>query len=284
MTQIVGLVRFTLLSTTRNPFQAWDGDFTDYAAQMLSAERMQSRFDVFESVTLPSLRSQTDKDFVVILLAPRLLPKRWRRRIEKLLVDNDFLRVHYFKETNLTLDKCHDTILDHIDITQPFATFRLDDDDGLSADFIERLRPYVQPQFVGFGVSMTQGILLDIRRETGLFGIAPFDQHNVGLGLALVSGPEQPRTIFDITDLHLRFHKRVPVISDGRRPAYVVVTHSNNDTGDERKIGSETITLTGREAMRALRKKGILINLKRLCGRWGMQMERDSEMDSASAF
>lgn len=268
MTAIVGVVRFSVLSTLKNPFQLAKGrSFEDFAARVLDPVRLETRFRLFEHVALPSLDAQTDPDFALLVVAPARLEAPWRARLEAMTADRLWLHVTYRDEADFRMFHTDAQVLGMMTTPDAFATFRLDDDDAVSADFIARLRRYVVPAFNGLSVSLCKGWQLDVA-DTRRLGLKPVVMPNIALGLAHVSRlTKKPRTLFSISDHHLRHHERVPTITDARQDAFVVLTHGANDTGAQRTVKARDLTAT--EAQQQLVDLGFNLDLIGLAERTG---------------
>lgn len=260
MTSIVGIIRFSVLSDGVNHFaKRRDISFEQYAQATLSQKRLSERFYLFEAVTLPSLAAQHDSDFLIYVVAAERLQTPWRERLAGLALQYPFLRLVFAPEKDFTMKTVSGQILSEVDMSQPFVTFRLDDDDAVSMDFIQRLRRYNKARFAKMAVSLANGFILDFRGNDR-FGLAPYLHSNCSAGIGVVGGPSFPKTIFDVTEKHFRMHKRLPTITDGREPAFVQTVHGSNDTGENRKLKGSA-DLSKREVEQQLLAHGFKISL-----------------------
>lgn len=257
----IGIVRFSVLSTVYNKFEDWvQQPFEEYAQVILNEERLRARFQLFEHISLPSYDSQTDKNFLLLVVAPRLLPQRWKEKLADLSASRSYVVVHYADENDFRLSSLTPMIVsDLVRTDRIFSTFRTDDDDAVSARFIERLRAHHQDHFIGYGVSFTSGYYLDLSPKKNRVSIKPRDRKNTGAGLALVSSIDEPVGLFDLSDGHLNYHKLRPVMIDGREPNFVVLNHEFNDTKDRRH--SRKHPLSPEEAQRKLKADNFHIDL-----------------------
>lgn len=267
MTDIVGILRFSVVSTIYNPFRKSRRlSFERYVEALFATERLNRRMALLELVCLSALDKQTDPDFKLLIVAPRLLPHAYRRWLNKLVDRRDYASVAYVDETEFRMSHVSEQVVSGL-VTSPdsFITFRLDDDDALNEHFVERLRPYNQPAFDDMCVSLCRGFYLDLDRRAQSFGLAPQIVPNVSVGLGYVSRRDAPRTIFDVSDRHHYMHRRRPVITDARHNAFVLTTHGENDTGAQRLLAERD--LAPRDAARALRRQGFHTDLRRLSRR-----------------
>jgi len=107
--------------------------------QLFSSKRLNYKFKAFEKITLPSILNQTNKNYIWNIFTSEYLPEKYKNRLIKLTRPYKKIHIHYVKSfkcffrnaTNLTKNN-----------TFKYCTIRLDDDDGLSANFIENLQKY----------------------------------------------------------------------------------------------------------------------------------------------
>jgi hypothetical protein len=266
LTNTLGIIRFSVLSTGENHFSIWRRlklPFEEYAANILDDKRLASRFALFENICLTSLDAQTYRDFKVLLLAPRLLGSVWRTRLERLAASRDYLQIEYVHEDEFSLGLIKDLALQNRMIDSSVsATFRLDDDDAIHKAFLERLQFYVREPFIGHVVSQCRGFYLDTLSGDGNFAFERRTFPNTAVGLSYVGTSDDFKTIFDVSYKHRNIHHHAPVIVDGRQLNFLTVIHDNNSTGDQWRVKAEKIPY--QEIKRSLRRNGIAVNLDRL--------------------
>ncbi|WP_162998047.1 MULTISPECIES: glycosyltransferase [Brevundimonas] len=262
MTDIVGIMRFSVLSTTENPFViAQRKSFDDLAAEVLDPARLDVRFRLFEHITLPSLDAQTQGDFTILLVAPRLLPQTYRDRLDALAASRSYLHLVYADETDFKMKGLRPLIVNELVTSKDaFTTFRIDDDDAVSRNFIERIRRFTKPEFEFFGVSLCNGYLLDIGDASRDVRLKHKIYPNLAVGLSYVARRRRPRIFYDVTIGHVKMHHRTPVVTDARSPAYLALTHSTNDTGSQRVLKSE-FAVSPAEAQATLDRVGFTVDL-----------------------
>lgn len=265
---IIGIVRFSVVSTSSNLFKAWkvknQPTFEEWCATVFSDDRLSRRFDLFECLTLPSLESQTDKGFKVHVMTSSLLPSKYKDRLIGLSERYSFLKIHELSPDAAEHGNYSSHIWPFVETRIPFASFRLDDDDALSQDFISRLRTHLSPDKIEHAVTLCRGFTLFIDKFGCAFAAKDSVQVNPSVGMAFISGPRKPKLIFDRTALHLRMHHKVPTITDGRSIAFAYVKHAWNDTGYEQVIE----TIDGATAEKNLKLSGIHVKLSELSLRW----------------
>lgn len=136
--QIVGVCRFSYPATGGFRLTARDPDTV--TETLFAPDRMRRRFTYFESICLPSLAAQTDPDFILVALIGDAMPIKWRRRLKALRASYPFLRLCAVEPLG-PLQATRRAFRVGATEDVPFVTgFRLDDDDAVACDYIERLR------------------------------------------------------------------------------------------------------------------------------------------------
>lgn len=140
--QVIGLCRFSYPAL--GGFQVDFKTMEEKLAYLYAPARMEDRFRSFETITLPPLRAQTDPDFTLIVLVGDTLPAPYRTRLETLLADLP-------QAVLITKPpKPHREIMRRVINSQrrfddlPCLQFRMDDDDAVAVDFVERTRAISQ--------------------------------------------------------------------------------------------------------------------------------------------
>ncbi|PZX56228.1 putative rhamnosyltransferase [Cereibacter changlensis] len=143
--QVVGICRFSLLGkgdwkTFATPDQTPDAAFLEAQAKALFApDRLEARLKSFEHITLASLAAQTDPGFTFIVLASKLMPPDYRRRLKALCAAAPQVCLRFFEP--VTAYAAQRRVFRELELSYPdVLQFRLDDDDGLCIDFIERMK------------------------------------------------------------------------------------------------------------------------------------------------
>ncbi len=105
----------------------------------LEASRLSRRLELFEAITVPSLANQTTRDFEFVVLVDRDVPGHVRLELDRILQRLPGTHIVDFSPS-LGVERTHwlNGLVGH---APPwFLTTNLDDDDALSADFIESLQ------------------------------------------------------------------------------------------------------------------------------------------------
>ncbi|ARO14997.1 hypothetical protein BVG79_01653 [Ketogulonicigenium robustum] len=146
---VAGVCRFSLVG--RGDWKAYQGKSAEeveaialeQVKMLFTTERMNARLATFEHLTLASLRAQTDQDFIFVVLASKLMPKRFRERLEKICTAVPQVKLQFFGLTaagEAQKKVFRELGLKFADVLQ----FRLDDDDCLCADYVEQMKAHTQ--------------------------------------------------------------------------------------------------------------------------------------------
>ncbi len=136
--QVIGICRFSYPAI--GGFQVHHATIDDRTAYLYAPERMEERFRMFESLTLPPLRAQTDPDFTFLVVIGENIPPPYYERLMDLLADlpQAIVQPH--------LPGRHRDVMKQAIHSVRTARgthslqFRMDDDDAVSVTFVERLR------------------------------------------------------------------------------------------------------------------------------------------------
>lgn len=232
--RLIGLIRFSLLTSA--PRHSWAGarisSDRDYRSRLFSDERLETRFRLFETVTLPSLNAQTSKDLIVLIMTSSLLPPRWLQRLRDLVRGHSYIRLVLLEPVATLPALARTAVQPYLPSDGVFGTFRLDDDDALWRHFVTKCRSYLIPDNAGSVVSFFRGMYLgvDASGQHFIFGRKLYPK--IGIGLTYVSTAATPRTIFDLGN-----HSRIDpdayrLVLDNTRDAWIRTVYSSSDSQD----------------------------------------------------
>jgi Putative rhamnosyl transferase len=174
-----------LLTRFNDYFPSFDGVKTDAPSSQsmvsetdlnpdlgIADEWLKARLRLFFEVTVPTVESQTDKEFTWILKCHPQTPA-WAR--EKLT--GNFLCCYDETSHQLSVPAqasiAFTKIIRKITTSQEIITTRLDSDDGLSKDHIKVVKKYIRPRmFFDFGrgiVKNGSGVFLHYKDQTSQF-------------------------------------------------------------------------------------------------------------------
>lgn len=108
-------------------------DKDTYYKKLFSSERLDYKFKSFEMITLPSILNQTNQNYIWHIYTSEYLPDVYKEKLMNLTNQHKSICVYYIK-SHKEFNK--------IKFDSDYCTMRLDDDDGLSSNFIENLQKY----------------------------------------------------------------------------------------------------------------------------------------------
>lgn len=119
---------------------AWTKDKNNVST--LTEEWLEHRYELFMRYCLPSVVSQTSKDFIWVLLFHDKTPEKYRRKNEELEKEYPFCRFCYLddEQANSLTGYLDGLVKDNIRTdTEYVITTRLDNDDSIAVDFIKEI-------------------------------------------------------------------------------------------------------------------------------------------------
>ena len=122
---IIGMVRYAIPNSFMN------SNNSRSLVQLYEDPYFSDRFNIFRNITLPSFAQQTSQDFTLCVYHTNLIPDD-----KKVLFDN-LAKQYLFLRNVYTAGKMD--IPDDLKERQ-MLTFRIDNDDGMALDFIEKLQ------------------------------------------------------------------------------------------------------------------------------------------------
>lgn len=256
---IVGVVRFSVLTAGPSDFRkAAELPIEQRARVLFDPAHLETRFRTFEALTLPSLTAQTVETWRAVILYSDLLPKNWRDRLLDLVAPDPRILAVEMSPADAIAPTLHRVVCSSDErCARRFAMFRLDDDDGLSSRFIQRLQQLLPlTESAAFGITFPRGFLIGTNPGSRRISLAPFKRFGIGCGLTIV-GPSKPDFgVFDLGVPHQRVDEVLPTISESSEPAFVLLMHEQNDSGQD----------TGRHALLTKAKPMWLNAAKRRLG------------------
>lgn len=230
---IHGLIRFSYPSD--GGFAAKFTSEAEQAEFLYDQTRLERRFRLFEALTLPSLRAQSDAKFKVAILTGQNLPEWAIYRLEDAIADLpqaqivQLKRQPHYPATRAAFDQIFLR-----DETTHIAGFRLDDDDAIHKDTVARIRKAAL-KMAGltnvnkpFAISFNRGYFVQ-EMPSGLIVEEVSERTPLGIGLTLAAPRDHPVNVFR------RNHRIIPqffdTFSDASHAMFVRSIHGDNDSG-----------------------------------------------------
>ncbi|OZA07675.1 MAG: hypothetical protein B7Y02_13595, partial [Rhodobacterales bacterium 17-64-5] len=225
---IVGHIRFSFYGITDTRLKP-DTDGTALA-RLYDETRMARRFHLFETLTLPSLKAQTDQDFRIVVMTSEMMPERFKARLRAVMADVPNAVIDF--SVHARGDKAFRShMLRSLgpDLDGTAVHFRLDDDDALGRTYIADLRRISQSLPPTTHITFPRGLILFPARPDSPEGAVMEEVHYLAaMGLAVVCSRSFAKNPFQM--MHGIVWKRWPVVSYPRGHAFIRTQHFSNDT------------------------------------------------------
>ncbi|MGJ8629179.1 MAG: putative rhamnosyl transferase [Sulfitobacter sp.] len=228
--QAIGLCRFSYPAF--GGFQVEHETIEDRIAYLYQDDRLEERFQLFETVALPCLKAQTDPEFNLIIVIGDQFPSHHEKRLEALIADVPQALIHIEPPRNQR--EAMKEILNEarLNPSEPCLQFRYDDDDAVSVNFIKMLRKATvdcapllkQHRSVAFDWNV--GYVAEFG-ATGISAVETFRPfYTAALGM-YVKG-KCPLTIMNFA--HDKVPRFMPAVSFSNQPMWVRSHNSSNDS------------------------------------------------------
>jgi hypothetical protein len=245
--QVVGLIRFSYPALSG--FAKGGEDVAATEAYLYDPARLERRFRLFEALCLPSLLAQSDTGFTTLFLIGENLPEAAKSRLATLVAPLRDARI-------IPRESEHN----YAAIRQTFATlpqdgfshrtsFRLDDDDALAVQYIERLKhtarklkSLCQPK-QPVAIAFNRGFYLEQGKDENLIYDAN-ERTPLSVGSALFAQAGHPENIYARN--HRFLGQFFNLYSDVSEPSFLRTIHQDNDSdpvivGQSKKMKPEQI-------------------------------------------
>ena len=233
--QILGICRFSYPAV--GGFQNQHDTIEARCDYLYSPERLNMRFSAFETLTLPSIRSQSDPNFTFAILIGDNLPRHAKDRLYALTANVPQKKI-VERPSGPYRQVAQEVVNSVRNWEAPIcAQFRLDDDDAVHLDFISELRqviPHNKELFRygrRFAIDFCSGYAV-LPGRTGIKAAA-VKQKLWTPALAIVLRPKAERSILNYG--HHRLHEFMPVLSLSHLNMFVRSFHGDNDSLANRK-------------------------------------------------
>ncbi len=227
---VIGLIRFSML--VDRGAGAWNIGRArapeDYLADLFSPARLERRFALFEAITLPSLDAQGDGRFSVHAMTSDRMPERYHDRLAALAEGRPYLRIGR-TAPDVDVRAASAAILRGAGTARARASFRLDDDDGLSHAFVGALRAAAAARPHGTVISFADGLYARPAADGRRVQVARIAYPGNAQGLALLEVGDDPQSVFSIGS-HSKIDRDGPGIVRTDRPMWLRAVHTEADS------------------------------------------------------
>ncbi len=240
--QVIGICRFSYLG--HGGFQIEHGSVEERAGFLYDPDRMEERFRTFETLTLPSMRAQSDPDFTLLVVTGDSLPAAYLARLRALLADvpQAVLRTCAPGKHRQVMQVAINSVR-RFD-KEPCLQFRMDDDDAVARVYVERLREAAHDlRKLGrshrhIAIDFNQGYIVG----TGAEGLsaAPTQRPYTTAALAVMFKPSVKLSVMNFA--HQKLPSLMPTVTFTGED---MLLRGHNDYNDSRqKSGVKPVALT----------------------------------------
>ncbi|NIZ60878.1 hypothetical protein DL239_07815 [Sedimentitalea sp. CY04] len=227
--KMVGLLRFSVLSPTY--YSERFKTIEETAAHLFSEERMELRFRIFETLCLPSLVRQSDKDFTLVVLTAESMPAPYMAHLLDVLEPYPNVVVRPVGTGN------HYNLLKQAYASVPLdgashqILFRLDDDDAVDFDFVRRAKHLalgmipLQGSGTPFVLANNRGFYAH-KTDDGVEIYDACERAPLSTGTALVAPAGHGSNPYRYN--HRKFAQHFNTFSDISVPSFVRTIHGDN--------------------------------------------------------
>lgn len=228
--QVIGLCRFSYPAI--GGFQVEHNSLEERMTFLYDRTRMEERFSLLETVTLPALKAQTDPEFNFVILIGDSLPTTYEARLRVLCADIPQITIRVEAPAQ------HRPLVRRVfnearhDMSAPCLQFRLDDDDAVALDFVENLRKTARTsaallaQHPYFAFDFNNGFLL--RMDPDGLKAAEVIRPYFTAGLAVHVAGGKSKSVMNFS--HHRIYERIPTLTLNTRAMFVRTHNLFNDS------------------------------------------------------
>lgn len=180
---IIGLIRYAI------PNAFADRNNSRNLLQLYEEPYFSDRFNIFKNITLESFKQQTNKNFILLIYHTDLIPEDKKKLFSEIEKTYTFVRNIYISDNNMYIPE---------DLKENMLfTFRIDNDDGIAIDFIEKLYQ-VKNSYIENIVVTIPHIHKICRINENKYKIIELDYISNSMGLAYLT--TNNKTIIDLGD------------------------------------------------------------------------------------
>lgn len=215
-----------------------------YQEMLWAPERMNPRARIFLEFGVPILQQMADKhDYTHIVQYSDTMPEPW---LGQLRAAAERYPVLWLVEASTRPDLVqlvHQVARRSTRGSRPMVQFRLDDDDLLSIDYLDRLADLVTKADTGRAVSLASGYTGFLRDDALVGPVRNIRMVFGSQGLAYVGWYDRTEDRVEITlgGKHYQVDRKMPTVVDSRAPAFFQMKHIGQDTVFDANRAEEVI-------------------------------------------
>jgi len=133
--------------------------------QYKNPEWLKERFYLFENFCLPSMLSQTDKNFIWLCTFHKETPEPFLSKIKEYHEKCPQMEVIFYDEYSKYRQNIVNIIKDKVEQKSYLVTTRLDNDDSFAIDYIENIHKHLYQTKKGYFIDFIYGYIYDTQNK-----------------------------------------------------------------------------------------------------------------------
>ena len=236
---IIGIRYSLLIQESKSWGIARSSEFEDYKNRLFNNERMHARENIFKSITLKSLQylnesKPDDVEFKVFILTSEQLPEINRKFILDVANKNKFVELKFYPSEKVNLNShLVDYVNESVENNEPYASVRLDDDDGLSIAWLQETVKFLQPCFGNMMLSLSNGLAVLVNKAGMIEKISNYKYRLLGAGLTYIGVKEHSIKSVYQCGSHTKVDERLPTIIYAKGNFFIRTFSGFNDSGKD---------------------------------------------------
>lgn len=244
---IIITIRYSLLvDSFRTAWKIGDNSFEDYKKILFNKDRLNIKQEIFKSVTLKSLKkidfiTPEDTQLKVHILTSDELPLDNINFLEKITHEYDFIEIKKSSVKDASLHRDFNEYLsENILFGESYASVRLDDDDGLSTEWLKELLHYLNNEtYSNHVISLCGGYALALDNEATFQKMVEWKWRFASAGMAYIGKKTQGKNlnIYSCGNHSIPDNRYITIL-DARNRYFVRTYNDFNDSGVDFPRGS----------------------------------------------
>lgn len=246
--QVIGLCRFSY--PAQGGFQIEHDSLEARAAYLYAPDRLDERFRLFEAITLPSIRNQSDPNFTFVIVIGDDFPPERRAQLEALTcnIPQVVIQSHPPGRRHREVMK---EVIDSLRKPGVFSIqFRNDDDDAVNLRFVEKLRFALADCYPLFAGSQMVAVFFvrgyNARLASGGLWVEREHELMPAVGFATIVRPNFHLSVMNFA--HNDVWRHMPMISRTDPDMWIRGVNDHNDS--RANIGRDLAPLSDGQATR----------------------------------
>jgi len=207
-----------------------------YKKDLFNSDRLLLRESMFSKITVPSIdaaikNGPQDVNTEVHVMTSKELPKRHKDFLERLSSQYNFLKIFYEDSSNINFSKHEEAYVSHLKSNDRVASIRIDDDDAISLDFLNRLSYWMDLKISNFVLSMCFGYGVEFDNNLNITKIGEYRSRLIAAALAYIYTVKDKKysSVYAL-GTHVELDQKLPTILDQSSPAFIRSFHKYNDS------------------------------------------------------